>query len=198
MFFVFRLLIKMLPLTKASVTGSAFVAALVSVPVAALSFVGLYALGGTSDVSIAKVAGAMVGVHVLIGIGEAFITALTVGADPASCVILETRRLAVPSWRSCLPCPHPCSRGSSRTRRPTPGRSAAASRSEGSPPARSSRLNRTMTSPRLVTFFRSAATIPPTVHVSPGDRVVRCNSVDAQERRHHNQSVAQAAKSRRT
>ena len=77
---VFRLLTRMLPLTKASVTGSAFVAALVSVPVAALAFVGLYAIGGTSDVSIAKVAGAMVGVHVLIGIGEAFITGLTVGA----------------------------------------------------------------------------------------------------------------------
>ena len=77
---VFRLLTRVLPLTKASVTGSAFVAALLSVPVAALAFVGLYAIGGTSDVSIAKVATAMVGVHVLIGIGEAFITGLTVGA----------------------------------------------------------------------------------------------------------------------
>jgi cobalt/nickel transport system permease protein len=40
----------------------------------------MYAVGGTTDVSIGKVATAMIGVHVLIGIGEAVITALTVGA----------------------------------------------------------------------------------------------------------------------
>ncbi len=77
---VFRLLVRLLPYSKATVTGSAFVAALVSVPIAALSFVGLYALGGTADISLTKVATAMIGVHVLIGIGEAFITSLTVGA----------------------------------------------------------------------------------------------------------------------
>jgi cobalt/nickel transport system permease protein len=77
---VFRLLVRLLPYRRSTVTGSAFVAALLSVPVAALAFVALYALGGTADVSLAKVATAMVGVHVLIGIGEAVITALTVGA----------------------------------------------------------------------------------------------------------------------
>ena len=40
----------------------------------------IYALGGTTDVSLGKVFTAMVGVHVLIGIGEAVITAATVGA----------------------------------------------------------------------------------------------------------------------
>lgn len=40
----------------------------------------MYAIGGTTDVSIGKVATAMIGVHLLIGIGEAAITALTVGA----------------------------------------------------------------------------------------------------------------------
>ncbi|MFF3752991.1 energy-coupling factor ABC transporter permease [Streptomyces sp. NPDC002018] len=77
---LFRGLAKILPRTRRSVTVSAFVAALVSVPAAALAFTGIYALGGTTDVPIGKVLTAMVGVHVLIGIGEAVITALTVGA----------------------------------------------------------------------------------------------------------------------
>ncbi len=77
---IFRGLVRVLPYRKSTVTGSAFVAALVSVPVAALAFVGVYALGGTADVSLTTVAAAMVGVHVVIGVGEAFITALTVGS----------------------------------------------------------------------------------------------------------------------
>ena len=78
--FVFRALIKTLPYSKRAVTASAFVAAFVSVPVSALAFVGFYAIGGTTDVSLAAVTTAMVGVHVLIGFGEAVITALTVGS----------------------------------------------------------------------------------------------------------------------
>ncbi|MEV0175714.1 energy-coupling factor ABC transporter permease [Streptomyces sp. NPDC050803] len=77
---LFRGLVKVLPRTRRSVTVASFVAALVSVPAAALAFTLMYAVGGTTDVSIGKVATAMVGVHVLIGIGEAAITALTVGA----------------------------------------------------------------------------------------------------------------------
>ncbi|MGW6739825.1 energy-coupling factor ABC transporter permease [Streptomyces sp. NPDC055025] len=77
---LFRGLVRVLPRTRRSVTVSAFVAALVSVPAAALAFTGIYAVGGTTDVPIGKVLTAMVGVHVLIGIGEAVITALTVGA----------------------------------------------------------------------------------------------------------------------
>ncbi|GAA2310573.1 energy-coupling factor ABC transporter permease [Streptomyces hawaiiensis] len=77
---LFRGLVKVLPRTRRSVTVASFVAALVSVPAAALSFTLMYAIGGTTDVSLGKVATAMVGVHVLIGIGEAVITALTVGA----------------------------------------------------------------------------------------------------------------------
>ncbi|MFI8878611.1 energy-coupling factor ABC transporter permease [Streptomyces sp. NPDC055243] len=79
-YLVFRGLVKVLPRTRRSITASSFVAALLSVPAAAVAFTFLYALGGTTDVSIGKVATAMVGVHVLIGIGEAAITALTVGA----------------------------------------------------------------------------------------------------------------------
>ncbi|MFF4321021.1 energy-coupling factor ABC transporter permease [Streptomyces sp. NPDC001568] len=77
---VFRGLLKVLPATRRSVTVAAFSGALLSVPAAAAAFTVLYALGGTTDVPIAKVFTAMVGVHVLIGIGEALITAATVGA----------------------------------------------------------------------------------------------------------------------
>ncbi|MEU9913394.1 energy-coupling factor ABC transporter permease [Streptomyces sp. NPDC051001] len=77
---VFRGLVKVLPRTRRSVTAASFVAAVLSVPAAALAFTLIYAIGGTTDVAIGKVATAMVGVHVLIGIGEAAITALTVGA----------------------------------------------------------------------------------------------------------------------
>ncbi|MEV5335830.1 energy-coupling factor ABC transporter permease [Streptomyces werraensis] len=77
---LFRGLVKVLPRSRRSVTAASFVAALVSVPASAVVFTLLYAVGGTTDVSIGKVATAMVGVHVLIGLGEAAITALTVGA----------------------------------------------------------------------------------------------------------------------
>ncbi|MGW1375287.1 energy-coupling factor ABC transporter permease [Streptomyces sp. NPDC002446] len=77
---LFRGLVKVLPKRRRSVTVASFVSALASVPAAAVAFTALYALGGTADVPIGKVFTAMVGVHVLIGIGEAAITALTVGA----------------------------------------------------------------------------------------------------------------------
>ncbi|MFI9254540.1 energy-coupling factor ABC transporter permease [Streptomyces sp. NPDC053069] len=77
---VFRALLAVLPRKRRSVTVASFVAALVSVPAAAVVFTLLYATGGTTDVSLGKVATAMIGVHVLIGIGEAVITALTVSA----------------------------------------------------------------------------------------------------------------------
>ncbi|MER6426864.1 energy-coupling factor ABC transporter permease [Streptomyces sp900105245] len=77
---LFRGLLAVLPRGRRSVTAASFVAALVSVPAAAVAFTLIYAIGGTTDISIGKVATAMIGVHVLIGIGEAVITALTVGA----------------------------------------------------------------------------------------------------------------------
>ncbi|MFF2326907.1 MULTISPECIES: energy-coupling factor ABC transporter permease [unclassified Streptomyces] len=77
---LFRGLLGVLPRTRRSVTAASFVAALVSVPAAACAFTLIYWIGGTTDIPIGKVFTAMVGVHVLIGIGEAVITALTVGA----------------------------------------------------------------------------------------------------------------------
>ncbi|WP_406382031.1 energy-coupling factor ABC transporter permease [Streptomyces sp. NBC_01618] len=77
---LFRGLARVLPRTRRSVTVASFVAALVSVPASACVFTLIYWIGGTTDIPIGKVFTAMVGVHGLIGIGEAVITALTVGA----------------------------------------------------------------------------------------------------------------------
>lgn len=77
---LFRGLVKILPRTRRSITGASFVAALVSVPAAAAAFTLLYAIGGVTEVPLGTVFTAMVGVHTLIGIGEAAITMLTVGA----------------------------------------------------------------------------------------------------------------------
>ncbi|WP_374774366.1 energy-coupling factor ABC transporter permease [Streptomyces sp. NBC_01310] len=77
---IFRGLLWILPPTRSSVTAAAFAGALLSVPASAAAFTALFAVGGTTDVPLGKVLTAMVGVHVLIGIGEAAITAATVGA----------------------------------------------------------------------------------------------------------------------
>ncbi|MFP8959929.1 energy-coupling factor ABC transporter permease [Streptomyces nanhaiensis] len=77
---VFRALVRVLPRRRGSVTAAAFVSALLSVPAAAAVFTGLYALGGTAEVPLGKVLTAMLGVHTLIGVGEALITTATVGA----------------------------------------------------------------------------------------------------------------------
>ena len=75
---VFKALQRVLPKRLSMVAPSAGIAALVSVPAAAACFVLLYAVGGTADLSLGNLAVAMIGVHVLIGIGEAVITALAV------------------------------------------------------------------------------------------------------------------------
>jgi cobalt/nickel transport system permease protein len=78
--FVFRLIVRIAGTSRPAVLTAAFVAGLVSVPVSALAFVLEYAIGGTGTASVQTVTIAMVGVHILIGIGEGIITALTVGA----------------------------------------------------------------------------------------------------------------------
>lgn len=77
---LFRGLLLVLPPGRRTVTAATFVAALASVPVAAAAFTVLYAIGGTAEVPLGKVLTAMVGVHTLIGVGEAVITTLTVGS----------------------------------------------------------------------------------------------------------------------
>lgn len=71
---------RLLPGRIASVPIAAAIGAFGSVPVAALAFAGLFAVGGTVPVPAGTLAAAMVGVHLLIGVGEAVITALTVSA----------------------------------------------------------------------------------------------------------------------
>jgi cobalt/nickel transport system permease protein len=77
---VFRALRAVLPDRLGVVAPAAAVAALVSVPVAALAFSLLFAIGGTAPVSPEKVAVAMVSWHLVIGIGEAVITGLVVAS----------------------------------------------------------------------------------------------------------------------
>lgn len=77
---VFRGLQAMLPKKVGLVAPLAAVGALVSVPSAALAFVGLYAVGGTAPIPLETLVAAMLGWHTLIGIGEAIITGLVVGS----------------------------------------------------------------------------------------------------------------------
>jgi cobalt/nickel transport system permease protein len=77
---VFRLLQTVLPKRTSMVAPAAAVSALVSVPVAALCFTGLYAVGGQADIPLNTLATAMVGWHLIIGVGEALITGLAVGS----------------------------------------------------------------------------------------------------------------------
>lgn len=83
-FGTFLILKNLLPKTKSSIIVASFIAALLSVPAAAAGFVLQYAIGANATFSVSTVLSAMIGTHVLIGIGEAIITALTVSAVLAS------------------------------------------------------------------------------------------------------------------
>ncbi|MGD9958616.1 energy-coupling factor ABC transporter permease [Nocardioides sp.] len=80
---VFRGVQSILPKRLSMVAPAAAVGALVSVPVAAVAFTALFAIGGTAPVETKTVLTAMVSWHVLIGIGEAVVTGLVVGAVTA-------------------------------------------------------------------------------------------------------------------
>jgi cobalt/nickel transport system permease protein len=76
----------MRPLARRGRTGllaTAFVAAFLNTVVASLAFVLEYAIGGAGGASLGAVFALMLGLHVLIGIGEGIITAATVGAVAA-------------------------------------------------------------------------------------------------------------------
>jgi len=81
---IFLLLRKILPKSKSAIPIAAAAAGFCSVPLAAVGFVIQYAMGATATFSVTTVLGAMVGTHILIGIGEAIITALTISAVMAS------------------------------------------------------------------------------------------------------------------
>lgn len=81
---VFVALRAVLPKRLGSVAPAAAIGALLSVPAAAAVFTLLFAIGGQAPVETGKVLAAMVGWHVVIGIGEAVVTALVVGAVVAA------------------------------------------------------------------------------------------------------------------
>ncbi|TXK35738.1 energy-coupling factor ABC transporter permease [Nonomuraea sp. C10] len=94
---VFRLVTRVVP-GRGGVIAASFAAGLLSVPASALVFTLLFWIGGTAPIDIATVAAAMTGVHVLIGIGEGLITALTVAAVLAvrPDLVYGARELAAP------------------------------------------------------------------------------------------------------
>jgi cobalt/nickel transport system permease protein len=77
---VFRFLVTVLPKNRAGVLLGAGAGAFLSVPVAALAFVGLFAVGGAVDIPMGTVAAVMGGVHLMIGLGEAAITVAVLAA----------------------------------------------------------------------------------------------------------------------
>ena len=93
-FFIVR---KVLPKKKSSIAISSAIAAFFSVPIAALGFVFQYAIGATATFSTETVLAAMVGTHILIGIGEAVITFLTISA------VIAGRSDLVFGWQAIKP-----------------------------------------------------------------------------------------------
>lgn len=81
---VFRAVQSVLPKRVPMVAPSAAAAALVAVPVTALVFAGLYAVGGQAPIRLDALVTAMVGVHTLIGVGEAVISGMAVAAVVAA------------------------------------------------------------------------------------------------------------------
>ncbi|HEX6231459.1 MAG TPA: energy-coupling factor ABC transporter permease [Actinomycetota bacterium] len=77
---IFAVIRGVLPRTRPMIVAASAVAAGMSVVLASIGFFVEYALGGVGDVSLRAVFTAMVGVHALIGIGEAVLTGLTVSA----------------------------------------------------------------------------------------------------------------------
>ena len=94
---LFAGLMKLLPKTRTSIIGVSATAAFISVLASAGAFVFEYSLGGNATYNIASVLISVMSVHVLIGIGEAIITGLTIGA------ILATRADLVYGARKFLP-----------------------------------------------------------------------------------------------
>lgn len=84
---------KVMPKNRGSIPIAAAIAALISVPVSASAFALQYAMGGTGTAPASTVFAAMFSTHVLIGIGEALITMVTVSA------IISTRSDLVYGWR---------------------------------------------------------------------------------------------------
>lgn len=93
-YLIFTVFKKILPKNKSSIAIAAAIGGALSVPAAAIGFTIEYALGANATFSVSTVFRAMVGTHILIGIGEAIITGLTVSA------VLATRSDLVYGWKN--------------------------------------------------------------------------------------------------
>ena len=69
-----------LPKSRTGVVIATVIASFLAVILASMTFVLEYAIGGVGDAPVSTVFGAMVGVHALIGMGEALISGFTVAA----------------------------------------------------------------------------------------------------------------------
>lgn len=77
---LFRGVVRMLPKNRTGLLTAGGTAAFVSVPLAALVFVFFYVVGGVVDIDLGALTVTMLAVHILIGIGEALITVVVLGA----------------------------------------------------------------------------------------------------------------------
>jgi cobalt/nickel transport system permease protein len=77
-YLIIVVLLRVLPRTPLGLGLTTFVASVFSVMAASQGFVLEYWLGGTTSMSIPTIAAAMAGSHLLIGIGEGVIAAITV------------------------------------------------------------------------------------------------------------------------
>ena len=97
----FKGMVSVLPRGRISIIVSATVGAFLSVPAAALAFSLEYAIGGTESIPAGQVLRAMTGIYSVIGVGEAVITGLVVGA------VLSTRPDLIYGARGRLSRPSP-------------------------------------------------------------------------------------------
>ena len=86
-------LMKLLPKTPAGLGATAFLASVISVTAASQGFVLQFFLGGATQRSIATVSATMAGYHLIIGVGEGLIAAVTVAT------VARVRPDLVYAWR---------------------------------------------------------------------------------------------------
>lgn len=96
-YLIFLVIRKVFPKRKSSIPIAGLIAAFIQVPLAATGFVLQYSIGAQSTIPVSTVFTAMISTHLLIGIGEAIITSLTLSA------VLATRSDLVYGWRAITP-----------------------------------------------------------------------------------------------
>lgn len=104
---VFHLALAVLPRRIGSVPLAAGIGGFASVPMAALTFAGLFMIGGTAPLDAGSLVAAMAGVHTLIGVGEGVLTALVVGSVVAvrPDLVHGARRIRAASIQAAAPAP---------------------------------------------------------------------------------------------